>query len=72
VRDDASFCRPRLYDEDDPKFGDEVGEVVEALQMKLEREMARGNTDSVERISTIKQRVENAAGRGGGGGGGGD
>jgi len=69
VRDDASFCRPRLYDEDDPKFGDEVSEVVEALQMKLERDMARGDTERVERISNIKARIENAAGRRGDGGG---
>lgn len=70
VRDNASCIRPRLYDADDPVRPDDVSLVLDALEEKLQMEMAKGNTEKVEHASDLKRRIDKAAGAEDDGGGG--
>ena len=70
MRDNASCIRPRLYDEADPERPDDVSLVLDALEEKLQMEMAKGNTQEVEHASDLKRRIGKAAGAEDDGGGG--
>lgn len=62
MREDASCCRPRLYDHEDPERRDDVELVLEAIDTQMEMAMAVGDKEAVEHASDLKRRLINSAG----------
>lgn len=56
-RESASFCRPRLYDKDDPEADDDVSLVLDGIDMILERAMDNNNEAEVSHASDLKRRL---------------
>ena len=62
MRDSASYCRPRLYDEDDPEREDDVRLIIDALDEVIDRAMEAGNRDLVSHATDLRRRVIRSAG----------
>lgn len=56
-RDSASYCRPRLYDKNDPEARDDVGLVLESIDDLMEEAMDEGDKETVEHASDLKRRL---------------
>jgi hypothetical protein len=62
MRDDASYCRPRLYDAEDPERDDDVSEILSALDAVLDRAMDDGDKEKVAHLSDLIDRIASSAG----------
>ena len=61
MRDSASYCRPRLYDFNDPERADDVELLLETINNRIELAMANGDRDTVEHATDLKQRILSSA-----------
>lgn len=62
MRENASFCRPRLFDSGDPEMPDDVKLILEALDETLEEAMEDGDKATVRHVSDLQDRVVSSAG----------
>lgn len=61
MRPDASYCRPRLYTEDDSEREDDVGLLMESLQNTIDMAMAEGDDETVAHATSLKKRITKSA-----------
>jgi hypothetical protein len=61
-RENASFCRPRLYDRDDPEASDDVGLVLSALNAELDRAIEGRDDAKMDHIIRLRSRLAAYAG----------
>jgi hypothetical protein len=64
MRDDASYCRPRLYDGADPERPDDVALLMEALERAKLEAMERGDDERVWHATDLMKRIAEPAGQG--------
>ena len=62
LRDNASCIRPRLYDRHDPERPDDVGLLLEALDLLLDGALDDRNEERVAHAHDLKQRIARSAG----------
>lgn len=62
MRDDASYCRPRLYDADDPERHDDVKLTLDALERMRDEAMEDGQSETVYEITDLMKRIAKSAG----------
>lgn len=61
-RDNASYCRPRLYDANDPEANDDVGLVLRLIDFEMERCMEQQDKETLEHAADLKRRLLKYAG----------
>jgi len=61
-RENASFCRPRLYDKNDPEMEDDVTLLLRAIDAYMEDAMDNGNKEKVTHTANLRRRLIDYAG----------
>jgi len=63
-RDNASFCRPRLYDKDDPEADDDIGFILGLVDDEMDRAMEQNDKETVQHAAELRRRLVMYAGDG--------